>query len=206
MGQILSNGVRSVGSALGASTYISKSKENAVHALGGHRFYLLNDVVMGGRSLSSLQSLPGDGLLFSGTIDTNGGGFASFRSDPEEKPISIPQGASCMVLRVTGDGKQYKVTLSNGKGGGPFATSPVYAHDLWTKAGQEQELSFPLSDFKASFGGRLGKDQTPLVPSDVVQAGVMLSLYDASCEANPTFKEAEATFGFKLEVKSLGFA
>ena len=41
-------------------------------------FFRINDGVMGGKSKSELKEY--DGLEFSGEINTNGGGFASFRS------------------------------------------------------------------------------------------------------------------------------
>lgn len=47
-----------------------------------YQFFRINDEVMGGRSVSELSfsSGSGEGLLFKGEINTNGGGFASCRT------------------------------------------------------------------------------------------------------------------------------
>ena len=45
-----------------------------------YKFFRINDEVMGGKSVSALSFTNGEGLLFSGNINTNGGGFASCRT------------------------------------------------------------------------------------------------------------------------------
>ena len=42
-------------------------------------------------------------------------------------------------VRYRGDGKTYKVLLSDGQGGGPWSKSPSWQHDLPTTAGEEAE-------------------------------------------------------------------
>ena len=62
-------------------------------------FFKINDEVMGGRSTSSVTAKGGD-VTFSGVINTNGGGFASFRTlgarsagSDDEAPLGLPADA-----------------------------------------------------------------------------------------------------------------
>ena len=108
-----------------------------------------------------------------------------------------------MVIRVAGDGKQYKAMLSDGRGGGPFAKSPTFMHDILTKEGKEEEVALCLSDFKPSYGPRPGSAGTKLVASEMVDAGFALSLIDSKCNPNPTFNQGE--FDFSLRIKAMEF-
>jgi hypothetical protein len=67
----------------------------------------VNDNVMGGRSSGGPRYADG-ALGFSGSINTDGGGFASIRA-----PLmrGILQGANGLKLRVRTDGRAYRVTL-----------------------------------------------------------------------------------------------
>ena len=62
-------------------------------------FHQLDDGVMGGRSITNLEVMNTiDGIvLFSGDINTNGGGFASIRSPLDN---SIPHDAKGIKLKV----------------------------------------------------------------------------------------------------------
>jgi hypothetical protein len=195
MGQAIA-GATAVFRLPGPGYHFSKSK--AVEGMG-HHFFIVNDNVMGGRSESAIQTLPEKrGLLFFGVVLKNGGGFVSCRTDQDFKPVQIPSGAVSMVIRVEGDGKQYKASLSDGKGGGPFASTPTYFHDFATRNGEEISITLPLCDFKPSFGGRLGRDRTSLDPSQMVQMGFMLSYLDASCEPNQSVVESETEFSLRI--------
>mmetsp|Transcript_48463 Transcript_48463/g.97508 ORF Transcript_48463/g.97508 Transcript_48463/m.97508 type:complete len:196 (-) Transcript_48463:139-726(-) len=172
-----------------------------VELLGGSKFYTVNDDVMGGKSTSELSPSPSGGLVFSGTINTQGGGFASCRSDSDDQSLRIPFGANVLVLQVKGDGKQYKVLLSDGTRGGPFARSPTYQHDIPTTPGESTELLMRLDDFKPSLRGRLSDDPADahLVPGKMVQVGFMLSMLDASCLPNPGYGEGHFPFAVTFE-------
>ena len=56
-------------------------------------WYCLNDTVMGGRSPSAVDRAADGGLMFSGVIDLNGGGFASCRTaiDADVGSLGLPQ-------------------------------------------------------------------------------------------------------------------
>ncbi len=67
----------------------------------------VNDNVMGGRSRGGPGY--GDGaLVFSGSIDTDGGGFSSIRAPLEPGVLA---GTSSLKLRVRPDDRSYRVTL-----------------------------------------------------------------------------------------------
>ena len=79
--------------------------------LGGYRWYLLNDNVIGGQSTSQVDPFEVDGISFSGVINTDGGGFVSTRTDASSKIISIPDSATMIKVEVRGDGQLYKILL-----------------------------------------------------------------------------------------------
>jgi|AntRauTorckE5430_2_1112549.scaffolds.fasta_scaffold15202_1 hypothetical protein len=61
-------------------------------------FHRLDDGVMGGKSLTNQEALNTiNGILFTGTIDTNGGGFTSIRSPLENSLPSIAKGIKLKV-------------------------------------------------------------------------------------------------------------
>jgi hypothetical protein len=162
-------------------------------ALGGHRFVVVNDNIMGGRSTSQVEAV-GDALRFTGRINTNGGGFASCRSEAR-----VPAGAKHVKLRVRGDGKLYKFTLRDGLGG------PTFQHDFLTAAasGDYEEFILPFSAFLPSFMGRKPAYSVPFDSAQMAQAGFMLSLKTSRGEPNPAFGEGE--FPFALVVEEMEF-
>ena len=86
---------------------------------------------MGGRS-STQHTTEGGALTFAGMLDTRGGGFTSVRAD-----FAGGLKSDALRVRFRGDGKTYKVLLSNGQGGGPWSNNPSWQHDLPTKLGEE---------------------------------------------------------------------
>ena len=114
MSTFLTGAYRALAAAFSFQTIMAAAKAGAINdALGGHSFYVLNDNVMGGRSTSQVEALALDGqqqqqqqlgLLFSGMINTDGGGFASCRSDQSVLPVAIPAGATRERLSIRGDG------------------------------------------------------------------------------------------------------
>ena len=77
---------------------------DSVH--GNVRWQVVNDTVMGGRSES--RFVYENGLLqFSGRLNTNGGGFASLRSNRQDWDLSE---FSVVRLKVLGDERLFFVT------------------------------------------------------------------------------------------------
>lgn len=166
-------------------------------------FHKLDDGVMGGKSWTNMDAINTiNGVLFSGTINTDGGGFTSIRSPLEN---SIPSDAKGIKIKYKGDKKTYKVLLSVGNGaGGPFAKHPSWQADL-TSNGEVEEKILEFSSFKPSFGGRGTQrhemDSFVFNPSEMTQLGLMLSLKLSNGEANTKF--GEGIFDFHLEIHEI---
>ncbi len=181
-------------------------------------FYKLDDGVMGGQSQTHieklLQQIETDGsdvgskscVVFAGTINTDGGGFTSIRSKLEN---GIPNSARGLKLKYKGDGKTYKILLSDGKGGGPFSSSPSWQCDLPTQSsGEMEECNVFFDEFIPSFGGRgtLSEEERKkydFVNEEMKQIGLMLSLKLSNGDPNPVETFGSGIFDFKLEVDGI---
>ncbi len=181
-------------------------------------FYKLDDGVMGGQSQTHVDKLfqgstragAGSGVVFAGTINTNGGGFTSIRSSLDN---GIPPSAKGLKLKYRGDGKTYKILLSDGKGGGPFSSSPSWQCDLPTTTSNSnsevlEESDLLFKDFLPSFGGRstLSEEQRKqysFVNEEMRQIGLMLSLKLSNGVSNPVETFGSGIFDFKLEVDDI---
>lgn len=185
---------------------MQEMRANPVDALdlGGAslRWHRLDDGVMGGKSKSHVH-VASKGLQFAGTINTNGGGFASVRAEAAERAVLLPADARSLRVSLKGDGLQYKLLLSKG-GGGPFNAAPSWQVDIPTRRGGGwEQRTFALKDFFPSFGGSKMRepDKYTLVPEEMREVGFMLSLMDAHGEPNPAF--GEGVFEFSLDVRSI---
>lgn len=180
----------------------------ALELLGkGLKWFRLDDGVMGGQS-ETTHSSEKDGLHFSGNINTDGGGFCSIRSKMEQ---GFDEAVTGIRLKLTGDGKTYKFTLSDGNSstGGPFGRSPNWQVDLPT-SGKEQEVVVPFSSLKPAFGGRQSSKPSAeemakytFVPSSMREIGLMLSLRLSDGSPNPKQTFGEGLFPFSLQIKSI---
>lgn len=125
---------------------------------------IVNDGVMGGRSSSDFEL--SEGLLrFFGVLNTNGGGFASIRSAWTDFGLAP---YTHIDLRVRGDGRTYTLLLRSKN------SRISYRMDFSTVAGQWQELSLAITDFRASWRGRV-LNQPPIDPASIDQIGIMLA-------------------------------
>jgi uncharacterized surface protein with fasciclin (FAS1) repeats len=128
----------------------------------------VNDGVMGGVSTGGFKRTEQGTLLFSGELSLeNNGGFASIRTQPRELKLS---GLSAIVVKARGDGRTYWVELrSSGQMGGSSFRAP-----LPTTAGEWQETSIPLADFKLqAFGQAL--PSKAINPAAVTSVGFMMA-------------------------------
>jgi len=181
------------------------------------RWHRLDDGVMGGRS-ETLHTVEQEqqckdeapGLHFQGTINTEGGGFASVRA-PIEVLSKVTTG---IKLKLRGDGKTYKLLLSGGKSSGsPFSGAPSWQADIptWNKVGGEehamQETTISFDTLKPSFGPRSpSKEEASKYtfdPTEMTEIGLMLSLLRSDGSPNPTETFGEGIFPFDLFVKSI---
>lgn len=115
----------------------------------GPAWTTVNDVVMGGRSASTVEVV--DGVLrFRGTLSLDdGGGFASARTRDAAFDLSD---ATAVRLRVRGDGRRYSLRLYPGGRGDGSRVS--YAGDLDTVAGTWIEAPVRLADLLPTSRGR----------------------------------------------------
>jgi hypothetical protein len=184
----------------------AENEKNAIPALNlldqPLKWHRLDDGVMGGQS-ETLHMCTDDGSLhFKGEINTNGGGFCSIRS-----PFGgFPPDTKAVRLRFKGDGKTYKLLLSDGTKSafGPSRRSPSWQSDIPTKGGEdEEELILPLSSLKPSFGGSAVGAQEPFDASSMGQIGFMLSLKLSDGSSNPIETFGSGIFPFSFTISSI---
>ena len=132
------------------------------------RWRVVDDVVMGGVSSSRVVRTTEGSCAFEGTVSlANNGGFASVRTDGERCSL---EGATTIVLRVRGDGNDYRVRLRD---------DVVYDMPSWqatfpTVAGEWTEVDLPLADFELKWRGR-SVGGPPLVPAAVRSIGLVIA-------------------------------
>ncbi len=132
-------------------------------------WYVVNDDVMGGRSSGGF-TLEAGALHFSGSTNTNGGGFSSIRTAPVSLDLSNQAG---IRLQLRGDGRRYTWRLTTGARWRGRQVS--YWADFETRQGEWQSVSIPFSAFVPRFRGyRL--DGPALNPAQI--SGMGLMIYD----------------------------
>lgn len=142
----------------------------------------VNDGVMGGVSKGGFKRTAQGTLFFSGELSLeNNGGFASIRTQPREMKLS---GMTALVVKARGDGRTYWVELRTT---GQMGVSS-YRAALPTTAGEWQETSIPLADFKLQAFGQA-------LPSKAINPGTVSSI---------GFMLADKKSGsFSLEIESV---
>jgi len=129
----------------------------------------VNDAVMGGRS--SGGSLVEDGqLIFSGVINTQGGGFSSVRRSMVPGALV---GAQAIVLSLKPDRRSYRLIARTSA---RFLGRPVsyQAAIPQSPAGEWSTVRVPVSDFSPSVFGR----QVPasrFSPAEVSELGLIIA-------------------------------
>lgn len=129
-------------------------EQGGLSAQGGLplRWVSVNDGVMGGRSSGSFQVVEGV-LRFAGTLDTNGGGFASLRASSAGLDLS---GQAGIHLRFRGDGRTYTVRLQQ-DGDRQRRAASYQAEFATEKRGIDQawqEVWLPFDAFVPTWRGR----------------------------------------------------
>jgi hypothetical protein len=172
-------------------------------------WHRLDDGVMGGRS-ETLHQVGNSGIHFAGIINTVGGGFASVRAPFDG---GLPSDTNSLRIKFRGDGKTYKVLLSDGGSSGPWGGSPSWQVDLPTKKlnGSDEESqikTISYASFVPSFGGRstLSKEERSKYTfdgSEMKQLGLMISLQLSDGSPNPKETFGEGSFDFSLFVESI---
>jgi hypothetical protein len=132
-------------------------------------FTPVNDAVMGGLSQSGFTR-GGDGVgRFSGRVSlANFGGFASVRTPPRYWGTAE---ATAFVLRVRGDGRDYKFTARTDD----RYDGTQYQSRFSPPAGEWSEVRLPVASFVATFRGRELPGAAPFDPGRVRALGFMIS-------------------------------
>ncbi|MDG0965509.1 MAG: CIA30 family protein [Opitutales bacterium] len=129
----------------------------------------VNDNVMGGRSEGGF-SFNKKRLIFSGTTNTNGGGFSSIRTNPSDFNLSDKEG---LHIRYKGDGRTFKLGVRmDGK-------SVSYRSNFNTGSESKgwQEIRIPFDKMEVSWRGRpLSKVEHPLIKSKI--RSIEFMIYD----------------------------
>ena len=107
---------------------------------------VVNDVVMGGESSSTIKLNEEGHGVFEGNISLdNNGGFSSVRYRFPKKQL---QQYSRIMIKVQGDGKQYQLRIKADSNEYYYYIMPFSTTGIW------QEIEIPLRDFYPSFRGR----------------------------------------------------
>jgi Complex I intermediate-associated protein 30 (CIA30) len=128
---------------------------------------VVNDSVMGGLSVGDTE-VHEDSFVFSGDISIeNNGGFSSVY-----RPVSeLSNSLDSISVRVVGDGKLYQLRIRCQVDGYNLA----YKLGFYTERNIEQSLTFPLSDFEASFRGRLITGAPQLQAKNITHVGFLIT-------------------------------
>lgn len=103
-------------------------------AMGG--WAVEDDVIMGGRSKSSLVRVPAGHIVFSGNVSLeNDGGFASIQN--HFAPIDVSK-YTHVVIRLKGDGKKFCYLIEAEKNARHYYVSEFSTNGEW------QEIKIPL--------------------------------------------------------------
>lgn len=125
---------------------------------------IVNDTVMGGRSSSSV-SVRENALHFTGTLNTNGGGFTSVRSGGV---VVNADDHDLILVEAMGDGRDYQLRLT------AASTGTTYRASFPTEPGEWRTVALPLDGFQATWRGRL-LERPPIQAKEIGQVGVMLA-------------------------------
>jgi hypothetical protein len=129
----------------------------------------VNDDVMGGRSLGGSVVEEGQ-LVFTGSINTKGGGFSSVRREMEPGAL---EGTRAFILSVRSDGRAYQLTArTNARFRGGYvsyqATIPMSPEGEWSN------VRVALSDFVPSVFGRI-VPASAISPAEVTEIGFIIA-------------------------------
>ena len=133
------------------------------------QWYVINDGVMGGVSMSEMRLTDKGTAVFSGTLSLeNNGGFVSARTDVGNCDLSIFAG---LEIRVRGDGRSYQLRLRTDDRFDGIAYRAVFE----TRDGEWITVRVPFDRFLPTYRGRTLRDAPPLNTSRIRQLGFLLA-------------------------------
>jgi len=108
-------------------------------------WYVVDDVVMGGRSNGDVLISSEGHAVFSGVVSLeNNGGFSSIRY---RSPIISTKGYSAFKLRIKGDGKNYQFRVRSS-----LSERQAYIYEFET-TGEWQDIEIPFHKMYPGFRG-----------------------------------------------------
>ena len=133
-----------------------------------HRWYSVNDDVMGGKSTGhfALDEETSEFLFWGQLSFENNGGFASIRTSVTSGDLDNSDGISAVV---TGDGRRYKFTTHKKGSYGMWST------EFNTEPGKQVTIYFPYDEMKPTFMGRPNPSAGKVNVDDVDAIGFMMS-------------------------------
>jgi hypothetical protein len=135
----------------------------------GIQWEIVNDVVMGGKSLSTMRITEDKTAIFQGTVSLeNYGGFASVRTIPHDFGL---QGYDGLLIWVKGDGKRYRIRVKTDDKYEGIAYQGVFA----TKENMWMNIKIPFSKFTPVFRGSVVQNAPVLNPGSVRRIGFMIA-------------------------------
>jgi hypothetical protein len=133
------------------------------------RWEVVNDVVMGGISKSSMLITLHKTALFEGNVSLeNYGGFASIRTYPQDYHLGSYDG---LIIRVKGDGKSYRLRLRTDDQFDGIAYQAIFS----TTSERWDTVRLPFRDFIPVYRGRIMTDASPLNPTHIKRLGFMIA-------------------------------
>ncbi|KAL3936219.1 MAG: hypothetical protein SGBAC_008417 [Bacillariaceae sp.] len=180
----------------------TKSSTSNSLELSSLSWFALDDGVMGGKSSTEHGKVNEAGALeFSGTINTDGGGFCSIRT---ELPTKLPPNSTGVRIKYTGDGKTFKFTLSDGS---HRYDTLSWQQDIPTKkeSGDLEVLEVQYSDLIPAMGPRKAPSGIRFNRDLIKEITFMLSLQLSNGKPNPVSTFGKGVFPFALEIHSVEF-
>lgn len=129
---------------------------------------VVNDGVMGGRSMSTVHESSSGTIVFAGDVSLeNNGGFASVRLPISESDLSAFGG---LRLQLRGDGNRYQIRLRTDDRFDGIA----YSARIET-TGEWEAAEIPFATFEPTFRGVRPSGAPPLDPSRIRQLGFLIA-------------------------------
>jgi hypothetical protein len=154
----------------------------------------VDDVVMGGVSVSSIR-LEAGRAVFTGLVSTNNnGGFASVRTRNFEPPLDL-SGKLGLELRLKGDGQRYKFLVRDDS----TWDSVAFAHSFNTVKNQWITVRIPFAQLVPVMRAKTLKDGRSLDTRRIRALQLMLSKFEYDGALNPAFTPGE----FRLELATI---
>ncbi|GMH41098.1 hypothetical protein BSKO_09008 [Bryopsis sp. KO-2023] len=167
---------------------------NMVSAKDLSKWERLDDVIMGGQSESKMAlSEDGSGIVFTGQVVVEGGGFCGHRTvSLDVEDLSDYDG---IAMRVKGDGQIFKINVKSK----PQEDIPesTYQATFETTSGQWCDVRIPWHEFVPVKRARYDPSEGPMDLANVKRFALVSSRFDFNGMANPKFSPEP----FSLEVQ-----